>query len=317
MRASQPALENLSRRLWKKGVAAFCPTTLSAPPKDLLGAVARLGRWIRSPASSDGAKPLGIHLEGPFIASGACGAHPLKTIRPLSFEELNRLWEASLGTLKILTIAPEPLSPGRLKKLAAWSKARQIVLSLGHSRATFENAKDAFDTGFRGITHAWNALAFHHRDPGPLGAAIGKKDKYLELMIDGVHVSREVVRWTRSLHPAHRVCFVSDCVPAGGTRKGSWHPFGPLHARFDSPVCRLPNGHLAGGGLLLSESYCRWLEAEAALTQRPLLKLFHESRASVTEAPLWALSLPTRVLRDRKIQWEIDSGGKISLHSHD
>lgn len=145
MSASPPELNHLSELLWKQGVAGFCPTTVSAPRKVLLDAVERLGRWIReksaissslkmeiSPNSilssrndksiKTGAVPLGIHLEGPFLSSGACGAHPPSAIRKFTWEELQELWTASHETLKIITLAPETLSHKELQKLGQWSR---------------------------------------------------------------------------------------------------------------------------------------------------------------------------------------------------
>src|SRR6185437_15636763 len=152
-----------------------CATTLSTDPHELAQAVSRLGEWIHSERGSLSrggsvrAMPLGIHLEGPFINSSCCGAHPPSSIRSLDLKELEALWKLSQGTLKILTIAPETLSSKALTRLVDWANHRGISLSLGHSKATEKQAKSAFESGFRGVTHAWNALAFHQRSPGALG----------------------------------------------------------------------------------------------------------------------------------------------------
>src|SRR3954471_14387376 len=109
MTADERELDLLSASLWNDaGVAAFCPTTLSSPSRELAAAVHRLGSWIRR-GRHPGARPLGIHLEGPFVHAEACGAHPPESLRPLSFEELDELWKASRETLKIITLAPELL----------------------------------------------------------------------------------------------------------------------------------------------------------------------------------------------------------------
>ena len=272
---SVPAqLDRLAVRLLQAGVAGFCPTTLSASRKALHEAVARLGSWIcstRERSDFQGARPLGIHLEGPYIAKGACGAHPARSVRRYDAKELGKLWEASRHTLKILTIAPEILTPAQLRGLAGWCKKRKIRLSLGHSRATQKQAAAAFQAGFTGLTHSWNAMPFHHRAPGPLGAALGKRGVYVELIPDGIHVDPAVIRWTRTLHP-HGVCFISDCVPS---------TFGGLRVVFKNGASRLPSGELAGGGRPLAETFARWIETEAWTTA--LLK---------KERSLWALWEP-------------------------
>lgn len=228
MAARREELDLLARRLKTQGVAAFCPTTLSVPFDELREAVRRLGGWIadrRKTPSSDGALPLGIHLEGPYLHPGACGAHPPESIRPFKLRELETLWKDSSEQLKIVTLAPERLSLPELRSLAAWAKARRVTLSLGHSHATEAQSKQAFANGFSSVTHGWNALSFHHRSPGALGAALGRPGIAVELILDQVHVSPTVARWTRKLH-GDSVCFVSDCVPAAGTRDGRVYSFG-------------------------------------------------------------------------------------------
>jgi N-acetylglucosamine-6-phosphate deacetylase len=308
MSASTTQLHELSAELWKQGVAGFCATTLSTPLPELTEAVQRLGRWIRS-NQFPGAIPLGIHLEGPYLNSIACGAHPIEAIRKFSSSELESLWEASLGTLKILTLAPESLSTAQLKGLVRWSQAKGIVLSLGHSKATESEAKKAFDAGFNGVTHAWNALQFHQREPGTLGAALGRKDVYLELIIDQVHVHPRVIQWTRDLHPPQAICFISDCISAGGFRKTPvvWQKFGPLQVRFKDGACRVADGHLAGGGYLLPEAYCRWVRDETKRGNSTLRQVFRKSISHVTKIPLRILHLSEAGFRNRRVSWQLNS----------
>ncbi len=311
MSASREELDRLSLKLWENGIAGFCATTLSVPPDELEATVSRLGAWIRG-GTAPGALPLGIHLEGPFIHPEACGAHPPGSLRDLGMRELERLWTASQGTLKVLTLAPERLNPSELKRLASWCGERKVVLSLGHSKATEQEARVAFDAGFSGVTHAWNASNFHHRAPGFLGGAIGRPGVYLELIPDQVHVSRTVIRWTMKLHD--RCCFVSDCVPATATEPGTWHSFGrQLKIRFDGSACRLENGSLAGGGLLLGHSYVRWLEDESTDLNIPLPRLLKATVDSLTRLPREALGIPATLFKHRKVDWEISSAGKLRI----
>lgn len=306
MNADQRSLNHLSQQLWTKGIAAFCPTTLSSDARSLRAAVARLGSWIRS-GTAPGAVPLGIHLEGPYLHPGACGAHPPRSVRPFDLRELEELWDASQQTLKIITLAPEKLSSRQLRQLGQWRKRTAVVLSLGHSLATEEQAKAAFAQGFSGITHAWNALPFHHRSPGALGAALGKSNIHLELILDQVHVAPTVVNWTLALHP-HGTCFVSDCVPAAGTRPGSWHRFGNLRIRSEKGVCTLPNGHLAGGAQLLPLAYSAWLQTESRAGNVSLEKLLRRTVGCLTTHPLQALGISPRRLSHRQVAWKFARG---------
>lgn len=322
MRAEAPELNLLAKKLFDRGIAAFCPTTLSVPAPELAGAVARLGEWITSlnvknlKNTPNFAIPLGIHLEGPFISSEASGAHPSEAVRPLDMSELEKLWQLSRGTLKIITLAPEILKPQETSKLVAWGRDRQIILALGHSRATREQSQAAFLAGFTGVTHAWNAMPFHHRTPGPLAAALGRKGTYLELIIDQQHVSTSVIRWTRKLHGKEPICFVSDCAPATGLNPQQWASFGPLKTHLENGACRLADGTLAGGGLLLSDSYKNWVEKESQETGLPILKILKESLKNWSEDPLNALQIELpirRLVRKRRVSWFIKNNKQLSI----
>lgn len=308
-------LNELAHLLWEKGVAAFCPTTLTASRDELLEAVRRIGNWTsqvhEKRSSARGALPLGIHLEGPFIHSEARGAHPTSWIRPLQWEELESLWEASRGTLKIITLAPETLTSPLLRKLGNWASERHIILSIGHSRATETQAEFAIqNANFSGITHAWNALSFHHRSPGPLGAALGNPDVHLEVIPDGIHVDQTVVRWMCRLHAPSPVCFVSDCAPAAETLR-KWCSFGPLQTRFSKGACRLSDGTLAGGGHVLTETYSRWVRREAIAMGLSESEIFSASLRFITEDPLRALKLQEKrvlnALKRQRIRWNFES----------
>ena len=312
MTAKAGDLNDLTRQLWKNGIAAFCPTTLSSPPDALAETVGRLGKWIRE-AKSEGAKPLGIHLEGPYLNSSACGAHPPNTLRPINWNELDHLWEVSQGTLKILTLAPERLNLSQLHKLIKWAQPRGIHLSIGHSIASEEKARKAFQAGFRGVTHAWNAMNFHHRSPGILGAALGQRDIFLELIIDQIHVAPEVLRWTLDLHTSRYISFISDCTPAAGTSGQHFHSFGPLKVRLENGASRLSKGQLAGGGYLLSDLYKKWLKEEANRMNQPIHDVLKRTLDCVTKTPLRALRIPIQRLQRRQILWHFSKSGQIEM----
>lgn len=317
MSASPSQFEELSEALWKQGVAGFCPTTLSSPPKKLKERVTELGRWIHS-GRFPGAKPLGIHLEGPFIHHLACGAHPPTALRKFDWHELDELWLASQGTLKILTLAPEILTSASLKRLIGWSQKRKILLSIGHSQATEEEAQHAFDLGFQGVTHAWNAMPFHHRRPGILGAALGREGVYLELMIDQVHVSPRLIDWTLQIHPQSSICFISDCLSAAGLSQKkalqqTWQPFGPLKIRVQDGACRLPDGHLAGGGLLLTHAYCQWIQLSASYKKLAIRKVLENTIHHITINPFRVLGIHSKGLIDRQVVWSVEDSNKVRV----
>jgi N-acetylglucosamine-6-phosphate deacetylase len=308
MSAEAPDLDRLSHKLHAAGLDGFCATTLSTDRPPLLETVGRLGDWISSRKSSHWgrlslARPLGIHLEGPFLSSQARGAHPPGGVRPLTRSEVLELWDASRGTLKILTVAPEELSPSLLRWLTTWARDRKhVVLSAGHSRATAAQARRAFDAGFSSVTHGWNAMAFHQREPGILGAALGRRGVHVELIGDGVHVAPEVIRWTCHLH--REICWVSDCVPAAATRPGTEHPFGPLKVRLGDGASRLADGSLAGGGKLLVEALRDWLEDETqGLGPAEAARVVRQHLRYATVEPLRALGMRWQGSRPKRLSW--------------
>jgi N-acetylglucosamine-6-phosphate deacetylase len=324
MSAQSPELDETAHQLGRLGIAGFCPTTLSVSPDELAVAVERLGRWTKRAKNlpSSSALPLGIHLEGPFINPGCCGAHPPELIRKLDFKELEHLRELSQNTLKIVTLSPESLIEVDLKRLTKWAQTHQINLSIGHSKATEKQAEVAFSSGFRGITHAWNALPFHQRAPGPIAAAFKSAESYIEIIIDQVHVAPSVIRWTESLQPLHRLCYVSDCVPAAETAPGMITSFGPLKILYADGACRLTQGEamgaLAGGGKILTHAFSEWISALSENNVSNLKKLLKARLPCITEAPLFALGLKNGTkagLRFRTISWLLSPGGLISSSS--
>lgn len=312
MTAKPAELDSLSAELENKGVAGFSATTLSASETDLAAAVTRLGAWIRS-ESAPGARPLGIHLEGPFLSADAAGAHPPGILRKLRMTELEKLWALSKETLHILTIAPETLDDATRKELGAWAAKRRVRLAIGHTRCTQAQAETAFADGFTGVTHAWNALSYHHREPGVLGAALGRKETYVEIIPDEVHVHATLIDWTLALHPKGTF-FVSDAAPAAGTDGAHFHRFGDLECRFQDRASRLPDGRLAGGGFLLPESFGRWIAAESARKKTTPEALLKTHLARIHRLPLEAIFMKKaaaeRLLKRYPVTWELSPGAK-------
>ncbi len=316
MRATAKELDHLSHELKKHGVAGFSATTLSAGVNDLAATVERLGAWIRSD-SAPGAKPLGIHLEGPFINPEARGAHPPGILRKLTMTELEKLWELSRKTLHILTIAPETLDAPTLATVGKWARTNRVRLSIGHTRCTKAQAETAFKAGFSGVTHAWNALSYHHREPGVLGAALGRKGVYVELIPDEVHVAAGIIDWTLSLHEKGTF-FVSDAAPSACTDGSHFHSFGDLQCRLKDGASRLENGALAGGGFLLPESFRAWIEREAKRKKTPAEKLLKQHLFRIHSLALDAIFMKkpaqSKLLKRFPVEWEVRGNGSVKLH---
>jgi N-acetylglucosamine-6-phosphate deacetylase len=224
-----PDVEGLSQALARRGVTGFLATTAAAPLEQLQAVLQGL------PYDGGGARCLGVHLEGPWLSGQKAGAQPQQALRLPDLDALDRLLAA--GPPAMLTLAPELAGAEELIRRAAEAG---VVVSLGHSTATYDQACQAVEAGARHITHCFNAMpGLHHREPGLVGAALDLDGVTVEAIADGVHLHPAVVRllW-RACGPG-RVCLVSDAVDVNAD----------VNVDVDVPgtgVARLPDGTLAG-----------------------------------------------------------------------
>ncbi len=223
----QPDLPGLSTALARRGVTSFLATTIAAPVADLLPLLA--------PVVVSGARCLGVHLEGPWLSPAHVGAQPVAALTNPSLPELERLLEA--GPPRMLTLAPE--LPGAVAVIER-AAAAGVVVALGHSGATYDQAVAAVAAGARHVTHCFNAMApLHHREPGLAGAATDLPEVTVEVIADGVHVHPAVVRLLWRACGASRLCLVSDAVDLG---------------QSGEDAARLEDGTLAGSRMGLDQA---------------------------------------------------------------
>ena len=255
--------------LLESGVTGYLPTFITAPEEQLLAALREV------PASSDGPRILGVHLEGPFLSPLRLGIHPASARRDPDVGLLERLLAA--GPVRLMTLAPE--LPGA-DELIETLLRREIAVSCGHSNATLEEANAAFDAGVRTVTHLFNAMRpFRHRDPGIAGAALARDDVIVQLILDGVHLAPETanVVWRAA---AGRVALVTDAM-AGATLTNGSHRIGGIEIEIRDGVARGPSGALAG----------------STLTMLDAVRNLHALGAPLEDAVTAATEVPARVLR--------------------
>lgn len=210
------ALDGMARALLRQGVTSFLPTAVTAPLDDLRAFADRVRSWMPD-APDDGAEPLGFNLEGPFLATARRGAHDERQLRAPADVPPGTIEGLSEG-LRLLTVAPE--LPGATDLIGALSRAG-VAVSLGHSAALVDDARDAFTAGATSTTHLFNAMSgFEHRSPGLAVAALLDDDAYVELIADGVHVHPALWELITRLKPVDRLLLVSDAVPLAGTGDG-------------------------------------------------------------------------------------------------
>ncbi len=244
MEGTEDALEVISRFLARHGTTAYLATTVTASPIATLQAVEALGRQVNRP--QPGARLLGLHLEGPFINPEKRGAHPAEHIRRPSTLIFDQLLAHSDHQIKLITLAPEV--EGGLE-LIQYARSKGVVVSMGHSNATLEEARSAISLGAGNATHTFNAMRdFSHRDPGILGAVLTTPHVWAELIADGVHVSPSAVNLCIQCKQSGRILLVSDAVSATGMPDGQYR-LADFEITLSGGVCRTREGQLAGSTL--------------------------------------------------------------------
>lgn len=255
MEGTRETIEAVARSLFEHGTTSFLPTTLSAAPevltKTLRGLRSVLVSWQDRPANRI-AEPLGIHMEGPFIASACRGAHPLVALQPPALPAFRQYLDAACDWLRVLTLAPELEGAAELQQYA---QQQGVRVALGHSDATYEQGMRAIAAGARHAVHAFNAMRpFAHRDPGILGAVLTDDRVRAEVIADGVHVDPAGLRLLVRAKGVSRTVLVTDAVSAMGMAPGKYL-LGGMEIRLENdprtrqPCCRNREGALAGSVL--------------------------------------------------------------------
>jgi N-acetylglucosamine-6-phosphate deacetylase len=242
MRADAAGYRRASEAMLQTGVTAFQPTLITADEQDLVAAIAEV------PAGEAYPRVLGVHLEGPFLSPRRLGVHPAAFRRDPDLALAERLLDA--GPVTYVTLAPE--LPGALE-LVDFLHERGVVVSLGHTDATAEEAEAAFDRGVRTVTHLFNAMRpFRHRDPGIVGAALVRQDVVVQLILDGHHVAPETAKIVLATAPG-RVALVTDAIAAAGAGDGAF-ALGDLEVNVNGGVARNSDGALAGSSMTMLQA---------------------------------------------------------------
>jgi len=187
---------------------------------------------------------LGLHLEGPHLSPEKKGAHDGSLMHPMSEKDLDRLIDARVKLpVLMVTVAPDVVTPEQIKALADAG----IIVSLGHSNCTYQNARNAINAGAKTITHLFNAMSpLHHRDPGLVGAALHNKTTYFSMIADGHHVDDVTLSIALNSRQTHNTaCLVTDAMSTIGTDMKSLSLNGRRIHRRDGAL-RLDDGTLAG-----------------------------------------------------------------------
>lgn len=220
------------------GTTTSLLSLVTAPVDMLCGAVERLAGLVESDRRPDGSPGsiAGIHLEGPFLSVDACGAQDPKWMRAPDPVSVDRLVESGRGTVRMVTVAPE-LQGGlaAVEQFVVWG----VVVAVGHTRAPHELAVAAFDAGASVATHLFNCMgAFHHRDPGTVGAALADDRVTAELILDGHHVHPTTARIAIGAKTSSRVALITDAIALAGVGDGDLD-LGTVRVQVRDGVARL------------------------------------------------------------------------------
>lgn len=277
MRASSAELPRLGQFLASHGVTGYFATTVAAPLDATCTALERLANAIEQKSqaneSVNAARPLGIHLEGPFLSHKRRGVHPPEYLLEPTVSTFDKLWQAARGHVRMMTIAPE--IPGAMEVIAEASR-RNVCVSIGHSDAELPVAQDAVRVGAHHATHTFNAMRpLDHRNPGIIGEVLSNDTMTADIIADGIHVSPEVVKlFLRSKGP-ERAVLITDAISATGMPDGTYQ-LGPIQVVVKDGKCTA-GGSLAGSVLTMDRAvrnvttFSHWTlrEAVRAATLNP------------------------------------------------
>jgi N-acetylglucosamine-6-phosphate deacetylase len=253
MEGSDEALSTVARTVAKHGTTSMVATTVTAAPDDIVRSVEGIANFITNQHRSEDprAEVLGIHYEGPFISTVRRGVHPKEWVTLPNRDLLDRMLTAAAGNARILTIAPELL--GAMPCIDAARNAG-IVVAMGHTDATYEQARAAIAHGAHHGVHVYNAMRpFSHRDSGVIGAVLTSPEVSAELIADGVHVEEAAMRVLLQAKGPNCVILVSDGISATGMPDGQYS-LGKFDVTVSDGVARNSEGKLAGSTLTLDRA---------------------------------------------------------------
>jgi N-acetylglucosamine-6-phosphate deacetylase len=232
------------------GTVGMLPTVITDAPQVIARAVTSVAR-----AMAEGVPGvLGIHIEGPFLDVARKGAHAARFIREMTESDADAIAGFAMYCPVMLTLAPNRVSPALVQRLVQAG----VLVSLGHSDATYAEARQALDAGARSITHLYNAMSqMTGREPGMVGAALSDPESYVGIIADGHHVHADALRVAFAAKPSSRMMLITDAMPTAAGGPDSFELQGRTVTRSKGRLS-LPDGTLAGSDLTMDAAvrYC-------------------------------------------------------------
>ena len=243
-------IATLAKTVASEGTTSFLVTTMTQSKENITKAMQAVKSY-REQASKDGARVVGIHLEGPFIAAAHKGAQPLEyVVQPAitAFDEYN---QESGNAIKVVSLAPEVEGA---EEFVRHISQKGIVASIGHSGAKYADIQKAVDAGAKNVTHTYNAQsALHHREIGVVGSAMLLDELNCELIADTIHVSVPAMKLLIKNKPADKLTLITDAMRAKGLPDGV-SELGGQTVYVKNGEARLEDGTLAGSVLRMNRA---------------------------------------------------------------
>ncbi len=250
MDGTMQALSTIANALASEGTTAFLATTMTQSPDNILKAMTAVNEYIKAD-KLEGAKVLGVHLEGPFISVKHIGAQPLEYVAKPDVNVLDKYNSASGNNIKIVSLAPEVEGADEL--IAHLSK-KGIVASAGHTDAGYNDIEKAIDSGLKNITHTYNAQkALHHREIGTVGSAMLFDSLSSEAICDTIHLSIPAIKLLIKNKPKDKFTLITDSMRAKHLCDGI-SELGGQKVIVKNGEARLENGALAGSILKMNDA---------------------------------------------------------------
>ena len=249
MDASYDGLNHLAKQLLSEGTTTFLATTMTQSDENIEKALNNIVACYENQTLGEAAEIGGVHLEGPFISEHKVGAQNPKYVQRPTVEKIRHFQEVAKGLIKIITFAPEVKGAHEtLNELRD-----EIIFSMGHTVATFEEANEAVERGAKHVTHLYNAATpFEHRNPGVFGAAWTNQGLNTEIIGDGIHSHPAAVDIAYKQKGSTHMYLITDAMRAKGMKDGEYD-LGGQNVIVKGKEARLENGALAGSILKMNE----------------------------------------------------------------
>lgn len=248
MDANAQALSTVARVVTAEGTTSFLATTMTQSKENITKALQTVRQYSQS-HDCNGAKVIGVHLEGPFISLKHIGAQPKEYVQTPCVELFDEYYSASGNKIKVVSLAPEEIGADKLIKHLA---KNSVVVSIGHTDAGFADVERAVANGASCVTHTYNAqTGLHHREVGVVGSAMLFDELYTEIICDTIHVSVPAIKLLVKNKPHDKVILITDSMRAKGLRDGE-SELGGQTVYVKDGQARLKDGTLAGSVLKMN-----------------------------------------------------------------